>query len=131
MPSVIARFAEAARTKDAALSVDLLADDVRLYGVRWSPFEGKETALAVLAMLLDIIEGLEYVAEYEGPDGVALQVRGKVGGREFDGMQVLRFDSAGLITEIRDLMRPHSAGTALLEASAEYISRHAGQAPSR
>ena len=129
MPSVIAQFAEAARKKDAALNADLLADDVRLYGVRWSPFEGRETALAVLAMLLDIIEGLEYVAEYEGPDGVVLQVRGSVGGREFDGTQVLRFDASGLIIEIRDLMRPHSAGAALLEASAEYLSQQAGQPP--
>lgn len=124
MPSLIARFEEAARTSNAALNADLLADDVRLYGVLWKPFEGKAQALAVFAMLLEIIEDLQYVAEYESPDGVALHVRGKVGGREFDGVQLFRFNAEGLIEECRDLIRPHSAGTALMETSAEYIARH-------
>jgi len=129
MPSVIARFAEAVRAGDPTLHADLFADGVRLYGVRWSPFEGKDEVLAVFAMLQEVIEGLEYVAEYEGPDGVVLQARGKVGGREFDGVQLLRFDSDGLIDECRDLIRPHSAGTALLEASGDYLARQARQSP--
>jgi hypothetical protein len=125
MRSLIARFEEAARTNNAALNADLLAEDIRLYGVLWKPFEGKAQALAVFTMLLEIIEDLEYVAEYEGPDGIALRVRGKVGGREFDGVQLFRFDAEGLIDECRDLIRPHSAGTALMETSGEYIARHA------
>jgi hypothetical protein len=125
MSSLIARFEEAARAKDAALNADLLAEDVQLYGVLWKPFEGKTQVLAVFTMLLDIIEGLEYVEEYQGPDGVALRVRGRVGGREFDGVQLFRFNADGLIDECRDLIRPHSAGTALIETSREYIARHA------
>ena len=76
-------------------------------------------------MLLEIIEDLEYVAEYEGPDGIALRVRGNVDGREFDGVQLFRFNAEGLIDECRDLIRPHSAGTALMETSAEYIAHRA------
>jgi SnoaL-like domain len=125
MPSLIARFQEAARAKDAALNADLLAEDVRLYGVLWKPFEGKTQVLAVFTMLLDIIEDLEYLEEYQGPDGVALRVRGRVGGREFDGVQLFRFNADGLIDECRDLIRPQSAGTALIETSGEYIARHA------
>ena len=125
MRSLIARFEEAARTNNAALNADLLAEDVRLYGVPWKPFEGKAQALAVFTMLLEIIEDLEYVAEYEGPDGIALRVRGNVGGREFDGVQLFRFNAEGLIDECRDLIRPHSAGTALMETSAEYIAHRA------
>ena len=34
MRSLIARFEEAARTNNAALNADLLAEDVRLYGAR-------------------------------------------------------------------------------------------------
>ena len=125
MPTLIARFQEAARTNNAGLNADLLAEDVRLYGVPWKPFEGKAQVLEVFTMLLEIIEDLQYVAEYEGPDGVVLRVRGKVGGREFDGVQLFRFNADGLIDECRDLIRPHSAGTALMETSGEYITRHA------
>ena len=128
MPSVITRFNEAVLARNVSLTADLFAEDVRLYGVPWKPFEGKEAALTVFAMLHDIIEELEYVAEYEGADGVALRVRGIVGGREFDGVQLLRFNSEGLIDECRDLIRPHSAGTALREESAAYIERKAGRA---
>ena len=125
MPSLIARFQEAARTNNAALNAELFAEDVRLYGVLWKPFEGKAQALAVFAMLLEIIQDLEYIAEYEGPAGLVLHVRGKVGGREFDGVQLFRFNADGLIDECRDLIRPHSAGTALIEVSGQYIARHA------
>jgi hypothetical protein len=125
MPSVIARFNEAVRTKNAALTADLFAENVRLYGVPWKPFEGRAAALAVFAMLQEIIQDLEYVAEYEGTDGVALRARGVVGGREFDGVQLLRFNDEGSIDECRDLIRPHSAGTALQEQSAAYIERNA------
>jgi hypothetical protein len=129
MPSVIARFEESVRTNNTALLDDLFADHVRLYGLRWSPFEGKAAVLAVFAMLQDVVDDLEYVSEYEGPDGVALRARGKVGGREFDAVQILQFDEGGLIDECRDLLRPHSAGSALLEALAEYITGVGGDIP--
>ena len=121
MTSVIARFAESFRERNVDLNADLFADDVRLYGVAWKPFEGKEAVLAAFAMLQAVLDELEFVAEYENAGDVVLQVRGRVGGRDFDGVQILTFNDAGLIAECRDLIRPHSAGSALLEASAAYL----------
>lgn len=123
MAGLVDRFNESVRRHDATLNADLLSDDVKLYGVPWKPFEGKEAVIAVFAMLQDIIEGLEYVAEYDGQHGSVLEVRGSVGGRQFEGTQILRFDSAGLISEFHDLIRPHSAGAALLQASGEYLAQ--------
>ena len=123
MRGLIDRFNESVRRHDAALNADLLSDDVKLYGVLWKPFEGKDAVLAVFTMLQEVIDGLEYVAEYEGPHGSVLEVRGSVGGRQFEGTQILRFDSAGLVTEFHDLIRPHSAGAALLQASGEYLAQ--------
>ena len=123
MPSLIADFQEALRTKNAALNADLMDEDVRLYGVLWEPIVGKATVLSTLNMTFEVIEHLEYVAEFEGPDGIALHVRGHVGGREFDGVQLFRFNDKILIDEIRNLVRPHSASTALIDASADYLSR--------
>jgi hypothetical protein len=124
--SVIERFAEALRARKVELNADLFADDVRLYGVAYKPFEGRDAVLAVFAMLQDVLDDLEYVAEYEREGGLVLQVRGSVGGREFDGVQILTLNRAGLITECRDLIRPHSAGTALLEVSAAYLAQQSG-----
>ena len=117
----LGRFAEAWRTKNVALNADLFADDVRLSGAPYQPFEGKDATLAVFAMLGEVLEELEYVAQYDRPGGVVLQVRGKVGGRSFDGVQILTLDDDGRIVECLDLIRPHTAGAALLEASAKYI----------
>jgi hypothetical protein len=125
MASVIARFAESAKAKDPALLADLMADGVRLHGMRWATFEGKDAVLAVFGMLRRVVDDVEYVAEYDGPNGVVLQLRGTVGDREFDAVHMLRFDSVGLIDEIRDLIRPVSAGTAVLEAVARYLSDQA------
>lgn len=125
MPSVIEQFEAAARAKDIGLVRDLFADSVRLYGLVWQPFEGKEAALGVLAMVQELLEHHEFVAEYEGRAGVVLLVRGRVGGREFDGVQVLTFNDQGLIEECRDLIRPYSAATALKDASAAYMARQA------
>jgi hypothetical protein len=123
MPSIIADFQEAVRSKNAALNADLVADDVRLYGVLWKPIMGKPAVLSVLNMMLEIIEDLEYVAEYEGANGVAVHVRGRVGDREFDGVQLFRFNDEILVDEIRNLVRPQSACTALVEAATEYLAR--------
>jgi hypothetical protein len=46
-----------------------------------------------------------------------------VGGRELDGVQKRTFNDDGQIDQFRDLMRPHSAGQALLDASGEYLAR--------
>jgi hypothetical protein len=110
------------RARDVGLVADLFADDVRLSGVPWKPFEGKPAVLAVFTMLQAVLDDVTYVAEYEGPAGVALQVRGKVGGREFDGVQILTFDADGLISNCVDLIRPYTAGAALLEASGKYLA---------
>jgi hypothetical protein len=118
-------FTEAWETRKVALNAELFADDVRLAGVAHKPFEGKEATLAVFAMLRDVLDELEYVGQYDGPGGVILRVRGVVGGRTFDGVQILTLDDDGLIVECLDLIRPHSAGVALLEASAKYLEAQA------
>jgi hypothetical protein len=63
----LSRFADAWRTKYVALNTDLFADDGRLAGVTYTPFEGKEAVLAVFAMLGEVLEELEYVAQFERP----------------------------------------------------------------
>ena len=123
MPSLITDFQEAVRTKNAALNADLIAEDVQLYGMLWETIVGKATVLSVMNMMLEVIKDLEYVAEYEGANGVALHIRGRVGAREFDGVQLIRFNDEILVDEIRNLVRPSSAGTALIDASTEYLAR--------
>ena len=131
MPSLIADFQEAVRTKNAALNADLFAEDVRVYGLMWKPIIGKPTVLSVMNMMLEIIEDLEYVAEYEAAHGIALHIRGRVGNREVDGVQLFRFNDEILVEEVRNFVRPQSACTALVDAATEYLARKLQEPDSR
>jgi len=53
MPGLVERFNEAVRRHDTALNAELLADDVKLFGVLWKPFEGEDAVVSVFAMLQD------------------------------------------------------------------------------
>jgi hypothetical protein len=124
LSEIYAAFRKAAAHHDVARASKYLADDVRLFASLTSkPFEGKQAVLAVFTMLLEVIEDLTYVAEYDSPGGKVILTRGKINGREVDGVQVLTLRSDGLISEFRDFIRPFSGAVALREAAERYFQR--------
>jgi len=71
-------------------------------------------------------------AAVEGEDGdvASLIFSATVGGREVDGLDLLRFDSAGLVSELTVMVRPMSGLHALADAMAKQFER-LGIAPPR
>jgi hypothetical protein len=119
---VLRRCVEA---RDVGPVAELLAEDVRLFGsLAGKPYEGKQAVLAVLTMLLEVLDDLAYVAEYDSAVGLVLLTTATIGGRRADGVQVLRFDDDGRISEFRDFIRPLSAANALLAAAETYLVEH-------
>ena len=84
---------------------------------------GKAQARFLMEMLGSIFDELSYVGEYTSADGVVLLSTGVVAGKRADGIQVITVDEAGLITQMRDFVRPLSALSALSEAAKEYMTR--------
>lgn len=124
VPSVIDRFSEAVAKKDVSLLGDLLSPDVEMFpSVSHRPFIGKEMALVVFDMLVQIFDRVEYVAEYRSESGVSLLIRGSLRGRDADGAQFLTFNADGLIVEFRDFLRPLTALEALRDAASEFMQR--------
>ncbi len=89
----------------------------------FEPYAGRETIGLLLGVLLDVFEDFHYTDEFESPDGArALLFRARVGDRELQGLDVLRFDEAGRITDLTVMIRPHTGLEALMQAVAPRLA---------
>jgi hypothetical protein len=79
------------------------------------PFEGREAIAQLLAILIEIFDEFDYTDELTGEDGtLGLVFRARVGDRDVEGIDIVRFDAEGLIRDLTVMVRPRSALEALL-----------------
>lgn len=125
--TTIERFRAAAEQRDVEALVPLFAEDVRFFSpVKFRPFEGRETVLAVFGVLMRrVFEEFRYVGELHGPaenaagetsDSHILIFRAQVAGKQVHGIDLIQLDDRGLIGEFTVMVRPQSAVTALSDA---------------
>jgi len=87
----------------------------------YKPYEGRDATLFVLAGVLQVFEDFRYVATVtEGPLEV-LRFQARVGDRDIDGVDIVTYDDAGLITELTVMIRPLSGLTAVQQAMASAL----------
>jgi SnoaL-like protein len=100
---------------DAAVA--LLADDVVFHSpVVFRPYQGREAVGTILRAVVEVFEDFEYVREIaDGPDQ-ALVFRARIGDRQLEGLDLLRLDRSGAITELTVMVRPLQGVLALAEA---------------
>jgi len=85
--------------------------------VSFKPFEGRPAIAALIGILLDVFEDFRYTDQLDAADGTrGLVFRARVGSRDVEGIDLLRFDDAGLIRDLTVMVRPRSAVEALLAA---------------
>jgi hypothetical protein len=83
--------------------------------VTFTPFEGRAAIRQLLTILLDIFQDFRYTDELEAKDGTAALIfRARVGDRDLQGLDLIRFDEAGQIFDLTVMIRPRSAIEALL-----------------
>jgi hypothetical protein len=110
-------FRQAVESGDHAGMVAALAPDAVLRSpVSFKPFEGTEAIGALFAALLEAFEDFRYTDELQGDGICGLAFEARVGDREVQGVDLLRFDESGRISELTVMVRPLSAVTALAEA---------------
>ena len=115
MPTTPFRRAVEARDLDAMIAA--LAEDVVFRSpVVFKPYEGRAAVGAILAAVLETFEDFRYVDALDGEDVHALLFSARVGDRALDGIDLLRFDDAGLVRELTVMIRPMSGLTALADA---------------
>jgi hypothetical protein len=117
-------FRKAVEARDHAAAVETLAPDVVFHTpVRYKQVEGREAASVVLGAALTVLEDFRYTDELEGPGTLALRFEARVGDREVEGVDLLRFDDDGLIADFTVMVRPLSGVNAVAEAMARELAR--------
>jgi hypothetical protein len=97
--------------------------------ITFQPFEGREAIGQLLGILLEVFEDFRYTDELRAPDGTtALIFRARVGDRELEGLDLVRFDDSGLIRDFTVMVRPRSAIEALLREVGSRLARVKGAA---
>jgi hypothetical protein len=111
------RFRAAAERKDFSAIDELFAEDVVFRSpVVFKPYQGREAVAMLLAAVAQVFEDFRYTDQVETGDTAVLAFSARVGDRELDGIDLLRFDGAGTVSELAVYVRPLSGANALAEA---------------
>jgi hypothetical protein len=109
-------FRAAAEAKDFSAVDELFSEDVTFRSpVVFKPYEGREALGVLLGAILQVFQDFRYTDHTETGDTAMLAFSAKVGDKEVDGIDLLRFDSEGRIGEMQVYVRPMSGMHALAE----------------
>jgi hypothetical protein len=111
------RFRTAAEGKDFSAIDELFAEEVVFRSpVVFKQYEGREAVAMLLGAVAQVFEDFRYTDQTETGDAAALAFSARVGDRELDGIDFLRFDDEGRINEMAVYVRPMSGVHALADA---------------
>jgi len=107
----------AIEARDVDALSELFADDIVFNSpVAFHPYVGRGTVVEVLRNVMEVLTDFVYVDELAGEGTHALVFSAGVGGRAVLGLDHLRMDDDGLVTEFTVMVRPLSGLIALAEA---------------
>ena len=118
-------FTGAIEAEDPEALTEALADDVVFRSpVVFKGYEGKPVVSAILTEgAMKVFDDFRYVHRFEDGDAAALIFKARVGDREVDGLDLLRFDGDGKVAELMVMVRPMSGLNALAEAMGREFER--------
>jgi hypothetical protein len=109
-------FRAAAEAKDLTAVDELFSEDVTFRSpVVFKPYEGREALGVLHGAILKVFQDFRYTDHTETGDTAMLAFSARVGDKEIDGIDLLRFDSEGRIGEMQVYVRPMSGMHALAE----------------
>jgi hypothetical protein len=110
-------FRAAAESKDFSAIDELFAEDVTFRSpVVFKPYEGRDAVAMILGAVVQVFEDFRYTDQVETDETATLAFSARVGDRELDGIDLLRFDPDGRVRELAVYVRPMSGVNALAEA---------------
>lgn len=116
------RFRKAAESKDFSAIDELFTEDVSFRSpVVFKPYEGREAVAGLLGAVVQVFEDFRYTDQTETDGTATLAFSARVGDRELDGIDLLRFDDDGRVREMAVYIRPMSGVNALAAAMAEKL----------
>jgi SnoaL-like protein len=108
-------FRQAAEAKDFSKGEELFAPEVVFRSPAvFKPYSGLEALGVLLGAVAQVFEDFRYVDQVETGDTAVLVFEARVGDRELNGVDVLRFGEDGKIAEMMVMIRPLSGLQALV-----------------
>jgi hypothetical protein len=127
------RFQAAVEARDLDAVREALAPDVRLYSpLKYTPFEGRDVVAGILripAAVFGFDDAFRYTSVFSHGDEHALFFESKIDGRRIEGVDFLRVDERGLVTELRVLMRPLAEVQRFAERAAQMLDQGVAERP--
>jgi hypothetical protein len=118
-------FRAALEHGDHEKASQLLAPDVTFHSpIVHRTYSGRDEVAVILAAVAQVFEGFRYTAEYASDDaggGAVLAFAARVGDRDLEGVDIVRFGTDGQIVEFTVMVRPYSGATALRERMAALL----------
>ncbi len=113
-------FRVAVESGDAGRIRDLLAPDVHFRSpVVFAPYDGRDSVAALLQVVGDVLlPEFQYRWQVQEGDREVLCFTSRVGGREVEGVDLLRYNGDGLVAELVVMLRPASGLIAVRDAIA-------------
>lgn len=109
-------FRAAAEAKDFSRLEELFTEDVTFNSpVVYTPYAGREALAVLLAAVSEVFEDFRYLEQVETGDVAVLHFAARVGERELQGVDILRFGGDGRVVEMTVMVRPMSGMHALAE----------------
>ena len=112
MNSPLATWHRLVETHDAAGLPDLLAEDAVFHSpVVHTPQRGRAAAAWYLTAAFDVFfnDRFRYVREIVGPSDAMLEFETEIDGITVNGVDLIRWNADGLITEFKVMLRPLKA----------------------
>lgn len=124
-------FRAAVEAQDHAAMTAMLAENIEFHSpVAFRPFVGKESVSGVLEAVMNTFEDFEYTDELHEGNVATLIFKARVGEKKLEGIDIVRYDEAGLIDHFTVMLRPLSGVIAMAEAMGPKVTEFAkGEAP--
>jgi hypothetical protein len=117
-------FRAAVESGDIDAAEALFAQDIVFHSpVTFQPFVGRETVIALLRIVAETFEDFRYTDELEADGAQALIFRAAIGGREIEGLDLIRVDDDGLIADFTVMLRPLSGLVPFAQAMGEKVAQ--------
>jgi hypothetical protein len=84
--------------------------------ITFQAFEGKTAVRRLLTIIFEVFQDFRYTDELDAADGMTkiLVFRARVGKRDAEGIDLVRFDDEGRVRDLTVMVRPRSSMEALL-----------------
>ena len=110
-------FRAAVEAKDFDAADDLFADGATFRSpVVFRTYERPEEIKVLLSAVAQVFEDFRYVEHVEQGDTAVLMFETRIGDKQLQGVDILKFDADGRIAEMTVMVRPMSGMHALAEA---------------